>query len=160
MESMSILARASHTLIAAGAALAAIACAQTSTPVSEQPSEAALIERAKGIHARVVTIDTHDDIPFDFATAEVDPGVRGDRQVDLVKMREGGLDVGFFIVYVGQTERTPEAYARAKEAALTPLSARSWDPLWPPGGQGWSTLPARRRTAPRRMPRRGADRTC
>src|SRR5690606_5191183 len=78
---------------------------------------------ARAIHERVLTIDTHDDIPFDFATPEVDPGVRGDRQVDLVKMREGGLDAGFFIVYVGQTERTPEAYERAKELALTKFRA-------------------------------------
>lgn len=88
-----------------------------------QAPDADLEARARAIHERVLTIDTHDDIPFDFATAEVDPGVRGDRQVDLVKMREGGLDVGFFIVYVGQTERTPEAYARAKEAALTKFNA-------------------------------------
>ena len=33
-------------------------------------------------------------------------------------MREGGLDVAFFVVYVGQTERTPENYAQAKADAL------------------------------------------
>ena len=65
-------------------------------------SEESLVARARAIHDRIITIDTHDDIPSNFATAEVDPGVRGERQVDLPKMREGGLDVGFFAVYVGQ----------------------------------------------------------
>ena len=86
-------------------------------------SEEALIERARGIHDRVLTIDTHDDISFNFATAEADPGVRGERQVDLVKMTEGGLDAAFFVVYVGQTERTPENYAQAKADATTKFDA-------------------------------------
>ena len=90
---------------------------------SQEKTEAQLIAKAREIHQRILTIDTHDDIPFNFATEAVDPGVRGDRQVDLPKMREGGLDVGFFIVYVGQTERTPENYAQAKEDAMTKFNA-------------------------------------
>lgn len=82
-----------------------------------------LLATAKQIHQRVITIDTHDDIPSNFATEEVDPGVRGDRQVDIPKMVEGGLDVGFFVVYVGQTERTPENYERAKAAAMVKFDA-------------------------------------
>ena len=78
---------------------------------------------ARGIHERALTIDTHDDIPFNFATEEVDPGVRGDRKVDLPKMREGLLDVGFFIVFVGQTERTAENYEQAKADAMTKFEA-------------------------------------
>jgi membrane dipeptidase len=87
--------------------------------VTAAQGDKALVERALEIHKRVLTIDTHDDIPFNFATPEVDPGVRGDRQVDLPKMREGGLDAGFFIVYVGQGPRTPEGYEKAKADAMT-----------------------------------------
>lgn len=86
-------------------------------------SEEQIVAEAKRIHDKVITIDTHDDIPFDFATEEVDPGVRGDRQVDIPKMKEGGLDAGFFIVYVGQTERTKENYEKAKEDAMTKFDA-------------------------------------
>lgn len=86
-------------------------------------TEEELIATAKEIHKRVITIDTHDDIPFNFATEEVDPGVRGDRQVDIPKMQEGGLDVGFFIVYVGQTERTAENYTKARADAMTKFDA-------------------------------------
>ena len=89
----------------------------------QQLTEDELVAKAKAIHERVLTIDTHDDIPSEFATAEVDPGVRGDRQVDIPKMQEGGLDVGFFIVYVGQTERTAENYEKAKADAMVKFDA-------------------------------------
>ncbi len=102
-------------------------------PPSEAEVNAALVERARDLHAQVLTIDTHDDIPLDFATPEVDPGVRGDRRVDLPKMEEGGLDAGFFIVYVGQTARTPENYAQAQADAMSKFEAihRMADTLYP-----------------------------
>ena len=86
-------------------------------------TEEKTVAMAKEIHERVLTIDTHDDIPSNFATEEVDPGVRGDRKVDIPKMQEGGLDVGFFIVYVGQTKRTPENYEKAKADAMIKFDA-------------------------------------
>ncbi len=90
---------------------------------AEQPSpEADLETRARAIHDAVLTIDTHDDIGFDFATPAVDP-LNADRQVNLEKMRAGGLDAGFFIVYVGQTERTPANYHAAQEGAITKFEA-------------------------------------
>jgi len=87
----------------------------------------------RGIHERVMTLDTHVDIPFDFATGAVDPAVRADAQVDLEKMEEGGLDVAFFIVYVGQQERNEINYARARRDALTKFDAihRMTDDLYP-----------------------------
>ena len=104
-------------LMLLGAATAAPAAA------GGQETEAALVARARAIHDRVLTIDTHDDIPLDFATEAADPGVRGERQVDLPKMEEGGLDAGFFVVYVGQTARTPENEAQAKTDAMTKFEA-------------------------------------
>lgn len=87
------------------------------------PNEETLTASAREIHDRVLSLDTHVDIPFNYATAEVDPGVRGSAQVDLPKMREGGLNAAFFIVYVGQTERTPENYEKAKAQAMTKFEA-------------------------------------
>ena len=86
------------------------------------PQEDAL-ERARAIHEQTITIDAHVDIPFDFATDSVDPGKRGDRQVDLPKMVEGGLDAAFVNVYVAQEERTEESYAKAKADALVKFEA-------------------------------------
>ena len=85
-------------------------------------SDADALARARALHDRIITIDTHDDIPLNFATAEVDP-LNADRQVNLEKMKTGGLDVGFFIVYVGQTPRTPENYEKAKTDAQTKFAA-------------------------------------
>lgn len=81
-------------------------------------SQDAMVARARAIHQRVITMDTHDDIPANFGTPEVNPCENLDRQVDVPAMREGGLDVAFFAVYVGQAPRTPENYERAKEQAL------------------------------------------
>jgi membrane dipeptidase len=113
-------------LVFAGLALAG--CAEPAdTPLPEEAmpgaavdelDEEALVELARGIHERVITLDTHIDIPFNFATDEVDPGQRGRFQNDLPKMEEGGLDAAYFIVYHGQGERTPEGYAESLERAM------------------------------------------
>ena len=105
------------------AGLVLLGAAAAARPAEAQETDAALIARARAIHDRVLTIDTHDDIPLDFATAAADPGVRGERQVDLPKMEEGGLDAGFFVVYVGQTARTPENEAQAQADAMTKFEA-------------------------------------
>ena len=99
----------------------------------EERQERAVTARATALHERVLTLDTHIDIPLSFATRAVDPGVSGDFQVDLPKMRAGGLDAGFFIVYVGQTERTPENEAQAKADAMTKFEAihRMAEELYP-----------------------------
>lgn len=76
-------------------------------------SEAELVEKAKGIHERVITLDTHDDINPSNFTAEKNYTQRLETQVNLPKMVEGGLDVAWFIVYVGQGELTPEGFDRA-----------------------------------------------
>jgi membrane dipeptidase len=99
----------------------------------ETPPVDDLEARARAIHESVIAIDTHDDISPNFATAESDPGQREGRQVTLPRMREGGLDMAFFIVYVGQTERTPENYAAAKERAAVLFGAihRLTDEMYP-----------------------------
>jgi len=103
------------------AALAVAACAPPTTrPVPISDAEA--LARARALHARIITIDTHDDIPLNFATAEVDP-LNANRQVNLEKMKAGGLDVAFFIVFVGQSPRTPDNYDKAKADAQTKFSA-------------------------------------
>lgn len=100
--------------------LTSLAAAQTPTVSSEE----ALLAKARAIHDRVITIDTHDDISVDFATEKDDAGNPGNpRQVTLQKMRVGGLDAGFFIVYVGQGERTAEGNASAYTQAIKKFEA-------------------------------------
>ena len=92
------------------------------TALVNAQTDEALRARAEAIHNQVITIDSHDDISFDFATEAVDP-LDASRQVNLEKMGSGGLDAGFFIVYVGQTERTPDNYEQAKTDAMTKFNA-------------------------------------
>src|SRR5690606_34160823 len=74
------------------------------------------------LHDSTLTLDTHVDIPFDFATPAVDPRT-APLQVNLEKMRRGGLVAAFSSVYVGQTERTAANYAAARRGAMTKLEA-------------------------------------
>jgi membrane dipeptidase len=85
-------------------------------------AEDELLARARAIHERVLTLDTHVDIPLNFATSEFIPAT-AIAQVNLQNMREGGLDAAFFIVYTGQTPRNDTGYAGAKADAAAKFSA-------------------------------------
>jgi len=104
------------------------ACSETEPPPPVDVDAASVV----AVHDRVLALDTHVDIPLDFATDAVDP-LTADEQVNLQKMRTGGLDAAFFIVYVGQTARTPDNYARAKIDAMTKFDAihRMAEDLYP-----------------------------
>ncbi len=76
-------------------------------------------DEARAVHARVLTIDTHVDIGSGYATHQLDPGGFTNAQVDLPKLRAGGLDAVFLIVYAGQGPLTAEGYATARARAET-----------------------------------------
>ncbi len=71
----------------------------------------------RALHERLLIVDTHVDIGAHYATHELDPGGLTSAQVDLPKMRAGGIDAAFFIVYVRQGPLTPEGFASARQAA-------------------------------------------
>jgi membrane dipeptidase len=88
-----------------------------------QTSDAALTAKAKGIHERVIKLDTHNDIdPANF-TADCNYTMRLTTQVNIPKMVEGGMDVTFMIVYVGQGPLTPEGYDNAYRQAVAKFDA-------------------------------------
>jgi membrane dipeptidase len=93
------------------------------TAKAKIPSQGEIDAKAKKIHAKVLTIDSHVDIPSDLMSPAVDPGKRTGMQVDLVKMDEGGLKGAFFIVYMGQTKRDEAGYAKAYAKAMTKFEA-------------------------------------
>lgn len=86
-------------------------------------ADAALIAKARAIHERVITLDTHDDINPDNFTRQKNYTQRLETQVNLPKMMEGGLDASFFIVYVGQGPLTPEGYDGAYQQAVAKFDA-------------------------------------
>ena len=90
---------------------------------ADSDSGALLQDRARVIHERVLTLDTHIDIPANYATHDLDPGSETALQVDLPKMLKGGLDAGFFIVFVSQGPLTDEGYADAYDKAIAKFDA-------------------------------------
>ncbi len=101
------------------ASLVAAVIAEAAVPRAQQDITA----RARAIHDRVIALDTHNDIDPQNFTASCNYTMRLTTQVNLPKMKEGGLDVSFFIVYVGQGDLTPAGYDNAYRAAIAKFDA-------------------------------------
>jgi len=86
-------------------------------------TENILIAKAKKIHERIITLDTHNDINIKNFTDSINYTQDLDNQVTLPKMREGGLDVSWFIVYTGQDTLTETGYKKAYENAIIKFNA-------------------------------------
>jgi len=79
--------------------------------------------QARALHERVLVLDTHLDTPANFSRpgwdiADDHSAERDLSQVDLPRMRRGGLDGGFWVIYTGQGERTPEGNRLARDKGL------------------------------------------
>ena len=88
-----------------------------------QSGDAALIAKARGIHDRVIKLDTHNDIEPSNFTPECNYKMRLTSQVNLPKMVEGDMDVSFMIVYVGQGPLTPAGFDDAYRQAIAKFDA-------------------------------------
>ncbi|MDH3445218.1 MAG: membrane dipeptidase, partial [Deltaproteobacteria bacterium] len=89
-----------------------------------------VVTKARGIHERVIVLDTHIDFLPGNLTGNANYAQRLETQFNLPKMIEGGLDAMFFIIYVGQTRETQQAdalkfagYERAYGAAIEKFNA-------------------------------------
>jgi len=100
-------------------------------PAAKPSSDDALVAKARAIHERVIALDTHDDInPANLTQLSRNYASDLSSQVNLPKMRAGGLDASFFVVYVGQSAppATPDAfeaagYQRAYDQAIEKFEA-------------------------------------
>ena len=87
---------------------------------AQAPTDEAILAKARAIHAKVFSVDTHVDIsPANFTSTGPNYTQKLPRtQVDLVKMEEGGLSGAFLIVYVGQAAQLDSAgFARAQSGS-------------------------------------------
>jgi membrane dipeptidase len=101
-----------------------LAAALAPSPAPAQATaDAALVQKARAIHDRVIALDTHNDIEPGNFTRQKNYTQRLDTQVNIPKMKEGGLDASFFIVYVGQGPLTPEGYDNAYKQAVAKFEA-------------------------------------
>lgn len=90
---------------------------------SEPKTEAELIAYAKDVHERVITLDTHCDINVANFTDTINYTQRLKNQVNLPKMKEGGLDVPWFVVYTGQDSLSRAGFEKAYENAMAKFNA-------------------------------------
>ncbi|MCI2227819.1 dipeptidase [Polaribacter sp. MSW13] len=81
------------------------------------------LAKAKEIHKRVMTLDTHVDINVSNFTDSINYTQKLENQVNLPNMEAGGLDVAFFIVYTGQGELNEEGYKKAYKNAMSKFEA-------------------------------------
>jgi membrane dipeptidase len=86
-------------------------------------NEEALLAKAKAIHERVITLDTHCDINLKNFTDSINYTQDLGNQVTLPKMKKGGLDVAWFIVYTGQDSLSESAYGKAYDNAISKFEA-------------------------------------
>ncbi|MCE1114386.1 MULTISPECIES: dipeptidase [Pseudomonas] len=94
----------------------ACACAQADVPPA-----------VRALHERLIVLDSHLDTPMQLARPGWDISQRHTytddlSQVDLPRMREGGLDGGFFSVFTPQGPLTPEGRTLASEHGLAVIT--------------------------------------
>ncbi|XOK03045.1 dipeptidase [Candidatus Marifrigoribacter sp. Uisw_064] len=86
-------------------------------------TEDQIFVKAKEIHKKVITLDTHCDINVKNFTDSINYTQNLDSQITLPKMKKGGLDVAWFIVYTGQDSLTDAGYKNALENAMSKFNA-------------------------------------
>ena len=110
--------------IASALAMLPLALSLATLSLAAQQSDAALVDRAKGIHARVIKLDTHVDFSANVMSDTPPNYVTGlPRQVDVPKWRMGFNGI-FFSIYIGQADDfTAEGYARAHASNIALFEA-------------------------------------
>ena len=97
--------------------------------MTKEPETLSCLAAARELHEDLLTVDTHCDTPGMLNLKGWDMGIRhqggtflgGD--LDLVRMKEGGLASVFLAVFVSQGPRTPEGYEQAGRKANAMLDA-------------------------------------
>ena len=100
-----------------GAALIAL------LPIAAQAQPKTVSKQVYQLHQKLITLDSHLDTPasLDLPDWSIDEehGVHSDyTQVDLPRMKKGGLDGGFWAIYTGQGPLTIEGFRKARDFAL------------------------------------------
>jgi len=88
-----------------------------------QIADSVLLAKATNIHKKIIIMDSHIDINIRNFTDSINYTQELDNQVNLPKMKKGGLDVAWLIVYVGQGELTEKGYANAYKTAISKFKA-------------------------------------
>src|SRR5262245_45042247 len=121
-----------HALFAVLSFVIAMSAAGPGSSILAQTNSAekALVKKARAIHKKVITLDTHIDFAPGDLVGERNYTQRLETQFNLPNMIDGGLDALFFSIYVGQTReaQNPDAfkaggYEQAYKAAIEKFDA-------------------------------------
>jgi membrane dipeptidase len=85
--------------------------------------ESTIDQHVQELHSELLTLDSHIDINVANFTKEVNYTQNLDTQFNLPKMKQGGLDVAWLIVFTGQGELNEAAYKNARKVALSKFDA-------------------------------------
>jgi membrane dipeptidase len=111
------------------AVLAAAALMVLAAGCRTKPEIVGLAAKARSLHGRVLTLDTHCDTAFNLLRKgwkigdRHDPALRSSGKIDLPRMVEGGLDAEFFAAFAPQGPRTPEGNDKARKEVLATIDA-------------------------------------
>jgi membrane dipeptidase len=108
-------------LLPLGAAL--IALQMPVSALAQASASAQISDAARAAHDKAIVLDTHFDTPANlgrpgWSIVDRHSFVQDGDQVDYPRMVEGGVDGGFFAIYIGQGPRTPEGDRLARDNAL------------------------------------------
>src|SRR6266446_6183181 len=94
--------------------LCVVVCAAVGGLLVRGSAADALAERAKKLHFSSIVLDTHDDTTQRFFSKDYDIGKRNpDGQVDIPRMREGGMNAIFFSIWIDGRIMGPPAVQKA-----------------------------------------------
>ena len=91
--------------------------------VADLVSRAQLFAKAKDIHSRILSVDTHCDTPMGFSRGGSLIARTERQQVSIPKMQEGYLDAQFLAAFLSQGELTKEASKAAVEKCQNIISS-------------------------------------
>ena len=94
-----------------------------SLPMVAQAEVPVVTKQVYQLHQKLLTLDSHLDTPASLDlpgwSIEEEHGVLSDyTQVDLPRMKKGGLDGGFWAIYTGQGPLTVEGFRKARDFAI------------------------------------------
>jgi membrane dipeptidase len=92
-----------------------LAFAQNPAPSAPPSGDPGLEARARAIHERVLTLDSHVDVLVPGAPSEYGPGQKD--QADLDRLRQGSIDAVALAIAVGPGPRTAQGVATARAEA-------------------------------------------
>ncbi len=112
-----MLTRRQWALLSAGTTAGLAACSQPENPASSNERAQETPVPNGDVLARSIVLDLHCDTPMRLVEEKLDLGRRHESgELDIPRMREGGVTGVFFSIYTGATDKTPlEAVKKAIE---------------------------------------------